>query len=129
MTKADSRCARTVDFMSIYPTLAELCGFESPAHLEGKSIVSLLKNPQAKWNSPAICTFNYNNHAVRTEQWRYIRYNQGEEELYDEKKDPYEWKNLAKAARSAKVKTQLQQWLPKVNNNQKVGNDGGATEN
>jgi len=129
MTKANSRCDRTVDFMSIYPTLAELCGFEPPAHLEGKSILPLLKNPQAKWDSPAICTFNYNNHAVRTEQWRYIRYNQGEEELYDEKKDPYEWKNLAKAARSTKVKTQLQQWLPKVNNNQKVGNDGGATEN
>ena len=35
------------------------------------------------------------NHAVRTPRWRYIRYRDGSEELYDHQNDPWEWKNLA----------------------------------
>jgi arylsulfatase A-like enzyme len=108
-------CERTVDFMSIYPTLCDLCGIEKPAHLEGKSIVPLLKDPKASWDTPALTTHGYQNHGVRSEGWRYIRYENGDEELYDETKDPLEHTNLAKDTTFAEKKTELAQWLPKVN--------------
>jgi arylsulfatase A-like enzyme len=95
VTKAGGVSRRTVDFMSIYPTLSELCGLPTPQHVEGASIKSLLMNPNAKWEHPALTTHEFNNHAVRSEKWRYIRYHGGGEELYDETKDPYEWTNLA----------------------------------
>lgn len=115
MTKPGSRCERTVDFMSIYPTLADLCGLPIPSHVEGSSIRKLLENPAAAWDRPAVTTRGYGNHAVRSEKWRYIRYNDGSEELYDEQSDPLEWKNLAGESQYASLKTELAQWLPKTN--------------
>ena len=51
---------------------------------------------------------------MRTEQWRYIRYHDGGEELYDETKDPNEWTNLAAKPEMAKVKSKLAAYLPKT---------------
>lgn len=116
ITKPDSVCERTVDFMSIYPTLMDLCGIAKPAHVEGPSIKPLLADPKAKWDLPAITTFGHQNHAVRTEGWRYIRYANGDEELYDEAADPYEWTNLAGNSEHAATKAELAKHLPKVNN-------------
>jgi arylsulfatase A-like enzyme len=116
LTKPNSRCERTVDYMTIYPTLMDLCGIPTPAHVEGHSIRSLLADPKAPWEFPAITTYRRNNHSIRTEQWRYTHYNDAGEELYDETKDPYEWTNLANAGgESDKVKTKLAQWLPTPN--------------
>ena len=95
VTKAGGVCERTVDFLSIYPTLCELCGITIPKHVEGVSIKKLLADPKAAWDRPALTTHGQGNHAVRTEKWRYIRYADGGEELYDEGKDPFEWTNLA----------------------------------
>ena len=61
---------------------------------------------------PAVTTHNPGNHAVRTEKWRYIRYADGSEELYDEAADPHEWTNLAGEAKYAGVKKELAKWLP-----------------
>ena len=55
------------------------------------------------------------NHAVRTEQWRYIRYVDGTEELYDHSQDPYEWKNLAEDSSYADQINRLSGFLPKNN--------------
>ena len=107
LTKAGGVCERTVDFMSIYPTLTDLCGIPTPAHVEGKSIRSLLADPKAPWSDPAITTYNFKNHAVRTEGWRYIRYADGGEELYDEAKDSNEWTNLAGKPEFADKKVEL----------------------
>jgi len=115
LTRAGTTCHRTVDFMSMYPTLSELCGLPVPKHVEGVSIKPLLADPQAAWTAPALTTHLFNNHAVRSEQWRYIRYSDGGEELYDEAKDPYEWKNLAGDPQHADTKKQLAQYLPKTN--------------
>jgi arylsulfatase A-like enzyme len=115
MTKAGSRCDKTVDFMNLYPTLADLCGLKIPQHIEGYSMTSLLKNPNSAWDKPAITTFHANNHTVRTEKWRYIRYAKGGEELYDETADPYEWKNLANDKKNEVIKRELSQYLPKLN--------------
>jgi hypothetical protein len=74
----------------------------------------LLKNPSAKWEHPALTTYERGNHSVRNERWRYIRYRDGTEELYDHDKDEMEWTNLAGKPQYAKVKQELAQWLPKA---------------
>ena len=62
---------------------------------------------------PAITTHNQGNHGIRTEQWRYIRYADGSEELYDMLRDPNEWTNLAVDPMHAATKAELAKWLPK----------------
>jgi arylsulfatase A-like enzyme len=116
LTKPDTRCDRTVDYMSIYPTLMDLCGLPTPAHVQGKSIRGLLIHPEGPWDQPAVTTYRRNNHTVRSETWRYTRYADGGEELYDENKDPYEWTNLARDGGGDKaIKGQLAGYLPKEN--------------
>ena len=113
MTHPGGMCGRAVDFTCIYPTLCELTGQPLPSHLEGHSIVPLLKNPQAAWDFPAITTQGFKNHAVRSEGWRYIRYANGDEELYDDAHDPFEYTNLANKKEYQKQKAELAKWLPK----------------
>jgi arylsulfatase A-like enzyme len=115
VTKPGGLCGRTVDFMGLYPTLAELCGLPAPKEQEGASFLSLLKDPAAPWDRPAITTHGRNNHAVRTETHRYIRYADGSEELYDEEADPLERTNLASKPELAKLKESLAAHLPRVN--------------
>jgi arylsulfatase A-like enzyme len=111
-TPSGGRCQRTVDFMSIYPTICDLAGIDTPKHVEGTSIRSLLKNPSAEWTTPALTTHGYRNHAVRSEGYRFIRYADGGEELYDESRDPYEWQNLAGKPELAGVRAELARRLP-----------------
>ncbi|TWU47027.1 sulfatase [Rubripirellula reticaptiva] len=94
VTQPATRCDETVDFMTIYPTLCELTGIPIPDHVEGKSIAMMLRDPQVARPSVAITTHGYKNHAVRSKDWRYIRYADGSEELYDHRIDPYEWTNV-----------------------------------
>lgn len=116
LTKPDHRCDRTVDFMSIYPTLMDLCGLPKPAHVQGTSLRALLANPTMAWDQPAITTYRQHNHSVRSEKWRYTRYADGGEELYDERRDPYEWTNLAKdGGGDPTVKRELGRMLPLEN--------------
>jgi hypothetical protein len=84
--------------------------------VQGKSIRPLLENPQLPWEQPAITTYRQNNHSIRSQQWRYTRYADGGEELYNEGNDPYEWTNLAKeGAGDPSLKRQLGQFLPAEN--------------
>jgi len=115
MTQPGSICATPIDLMTIYPTLTELCGIPTPKHVQGVSMRALLENPQAKWDIPAVITYRRGNHAARSAQWRYIRYNNGDEELYDETKDPNEYVNLAGRADLAEVKARLAAYFPKTN--------------
>jgi hypothetical protein len=86
-----------------------------PAPLEGRDLSSLLKDPKAIREVPAITTHGFQNHTIRTEGWRYIRYTNGEEELYDETADPFEYTNLASRSEHAARKAELAAWLPKSN--------------
>jgi arylsulfatase A-like enzyme len=108
-------CKRPAELLSIYPTLIELCGLPKRDDLDGSSLVPLLKDPKAQWKRPALTTHGKNNHAVRTERYRYIRYYEGSEELYDLQEDPNEWTNLASKEEHAELKTELAKWLPKTN--------------
>jgi arylsulfatase A-like enzyme len=101
--------------VDIYPTLIELCGLTPKAELEGRSLVPLLKNPKAKWERPALTTHGRNNHSLRDERYRYIRYSDGAEELYDHDKDALEWTNLATDPKYAAVKKEFAKWLPGKN--------------
>ncbi|MBN2505489.1 MAG: sulfatase [Verrucomicrobia bacterium] len=114
VTPAGGVCGRPVDFLSIYPTLCALAGLPLPAHLDGRDITPLLKNPRAPWDLPALTTHGFKNHAVRTEDWRYIRYENGDEELYHNAADPFEYTNLAARTEYAARKAELAKWLPKI---------------
>lgn len=128
VTQPNSVCDRTVDYMSVYPTLMDLCGLPKPAHVEGPSIKPLLLDPKAPWQTPAMTTYLFNNHGVRNEDWRYIRYNNGDEELYHNAVDPYEWKNLATDPQHAAIKAELARSMPAVNH-EDIGGKGGAEDN
>jgi arylsulfatase A-like enzyme len=104
-----------VNLLDIYPTLIDVCGLAPRQELEGTSLLPLLKNPKAQWDRPALTTHGRNDHSLRFRRWRYIRYRDGKEELYDHTKDPLEWTNLAADPRYAATKKELARWLPKKN--------------
>jgi arylsulfatase A-like enzyme len=110
-----AKCSQPVELLDLYPTLIELCGLPPKNGLEGHSLVPQLKAATSSRPWPAITTHNQGNHAIRTEKWRYIRYADGSEELYNHESDPNEWKNLAKSAAHSLIKSNLAGWLPKVN--------------
>lgn len=109
---AAGRCTRPAELLDIYPTLNELCGLPPRAELEGHSLAAQLRDANSPREWPAITTHNHDNHGVRSEHWRYIRYADGSEELYDLRRDPNEWRNLAADPQFAAVIHQHQQWLP-----------------
>jgi arylsulfatase A-like enzyme len=115
VTGVNQTVAAPVDLMSLYPTLMELSGLPIPTHVEGTSVRPLLANPAASRNVPAVMTYQYRNHAVRSGPWRYIRYSNGNEELYNRSSDPNEWTNLAGRADMAQRKAELARLLPAVN--------------
>ena len=115
VTKAGTSSKKPVDFLSIYPTLCDLAGIPTPTHVQGENIRPLLQDPNASWTVPALTTYRRDNHSVRSEGWRYTRYANGDEELYNESDDPYEWKNLASDARYDSVKQELAKYFPREN--------------
>lgn len=116
------RTGRAVELLSIYPTLIELCGLPENPKIEGVSLHPLLEDPDSEWKYVALSTLGQNNHAVRDERWRYIRYADGSEELYDHEIDPNEWNNLAyesPAPLHAEVIARLAKYLPLSNMSQR----------
>ena len=114
MTKPGSICNKPVDLQSIYPTLFKLVGLDVPDHVDGDDIRPLLEDADADWDGVATVTVRYKNHAIVDERYRYIRYVDGSEELYDHDIDPNEFTNLRKDPNYADVKARLRARLPKV---------------
>lgn len=112
---AGKKCEAAVDLMSVYPTVCELAGVPVPKHVDGISIKPLLENPSREWKQPAIVTHLPGNNAAVTAQWRYIKYADGTEELYDVRKDPNEWTNVAGKPELAKLKKELAAYMPAKN--------------
>ena len=112
ITTPASHTNRPVSLMDIYPTLAELAGLDIPPHVEGNSLVPLLEDSRAPWEHLALTTAGFRNHSVRDERYRYTRWSDGSEELYDHYNDPHEWKNLAANKAMAGIKRKLASTLP-----------------
>ena len=111
--KSGQKCGRPAELLDLYPTLVDLCGLpKTPHELEGVSLRPQLENAEAPRERPAITSHNQGNFAIRTEKWRYIRYVDGAEELYDMENDKEEFYNLAAQRRG--VIAELKKWLPRV---------------
>lgn len=115
VTKAGSRCAQPVNLLDIYPTLVELAGHDPRLELEGQSLLPLLKTPHMDTGRAVVTTYGQNNHGVRSARWRYIRYHDGSEELYDHQVDPEEYTNLTSCKKYTDIKKELATWLPRIN--------------
>ncbi len=111
--KAGQRVSRPAELLDIHPTLIELAGLPPREDLDGISLVPQLRDAAAPRERPAITTHNQGNHGIRSEHWRYIRYADGSEELYDMRADPNEWHNLAPMPGHAVVLAEHRKWLPR----------------
>jgi arylsulfatase A-like enzyme len=122
VTKAGGVSERFVSLQDIYPTLAELCGLTPPAYLDGRSLVPLLKDPKAPWQSTAItglCDKTKTDLAyisIRHELGRYTRYGADQEEYYDNNKDPHEWSNKIDDPEYAANVKKLRALVPRFDN-------------
>lgn len=102
----------TVSLLDTYPTLIELCGLPVNAGNEGVSLASVLKTPGSATDRSVI-QCNHDSFALINQQWRYTRYGNGEEELYNISKDPGEHDNLVHNPEYADVITEYRRQVPK----------------
>lgn len=89
-------CSKPVNLLSLFPTLTDLAGLPRKSDNDGPSLLPLLKNSNAEWQHTSV-TFlgDAGSYGMSTEDWRYLHYSNGDEELYDSVVDHYEWANLA----------------------------------
>jgi len=80
--------------------------------LDGRSLVPLLKQPDAPWPHPSFTSYGEHYASVRDERWRYIRYPDGTEELYDHHDDPWEWNNRARDPSTQSIRNRLAAFIP-----------------
>jgi arylsulfatase A-like enzyme len=125
-----------VSLIDIFPTLVDYCRLTGDTKLSGEgadpggySLRSLIEKPgRNRWEGPdgALTLIGVNGQrpvleqsfSLRTMDWRYIRYGDGSEELYDHRNDPNEWQNLAGEEEFSKVQSDLrQQMLGMIKNN------------
>ncbi|MDB2499884.1 sulfatase [bacterium] len=98
--------------IDLYPTLLEMCGLPARSANAGQSLVPLLENPNVEFRHSILTTYALGNHALRSQQYRYIQYDDGSEELYDHKTDSNEWHNLATSEAHRDVIAEFRQQLP-----------------
>jgi uncharacterized sulfatase len=108
---------RPVELVDLYPTLADLCDLPTPQGVEGRSIRTLIQDPSAEWDVPALTQVTRGKvmgRSVRTQKWRYTQWDGGARgvELYDQENDPKEYKNLAGDPKFADAAAKLKALLP-----------------
>jgi arylsulfatase A-like enzyme len=89
------RCAAPVSLLDLFPTLCDLAALPQPGGLEGESLAAQVVDPAAPRRALPIATWGRGNHSVRSARFRYTRYADGSQELYDHALDPRERANLA----------------------------------
>ena len=104
-----------VELLSIYPTLLDLCGLKPYPRNQGTSLAPVLTGENSSVQEYAMTTYGWGNHGIRTENFRYIQYNNGAEEFYDHTKDPNEWDNLIKQEDVKDEINRMKKFLPDTN--------------
>ena len=112
MPRPGAATPRPVGLLDLFPTLVDLCGLPLPPELDGRSLAPLLEHAERAWDAAVLTTHGRGNHALRDERWRYIRYADGGEELYDHAADPHEWTNLAGRPEHAATLARFRDLLP-----------------
>ena len=116
MKNRGAHCSGIVEFVDIYPTLADLHGLPAPGNLAGTSFKPLLNDPNLPGKKMAFTQVQRGDIAgrsVRTERWRYTEWDEGRQgiELYDHDNDPGEYYNLAHDSRHAQTIAELKKLL------------------
>jgi len=113
MKESGKKCYRAVSMLDLYPTIVEMTGVSGPPHeLQGTSLLHLTRNVKAEKMVPAVITYGVNNHSIVRDQWNYIHYDDGSEELYNHLTDPAEFFNLAGDPSCRHILEELREWLP-----------------
>ncbi len=112
---AGSTVDATVSLIDMYPTLIDLCGLQRIDGLEGESLAGTLRDPSTAQDRNVFLPYlEPGAYAVINHHWRYIHYVDHSEELYDVRKDPNEWDNLANDESFARVKAELRESAPRA---------------
>jgi iduronate 2-sulfatase len=120
---------RIVEFLDLYPTLAAVAGVSAPSGLQGRSLVPLLKDPSAPWDHAALSQVRrgalpaagaapnlFMGYSVRTADWRYTEWDGGAQgvELYNERDDPDERRNLGSDPKHRQQVVEMQKLLRRM---------------
>lgn len=106
-------CGRPVSLSDLYPTIVSMAGLPRPEHVDGADLTPLVAEPAARWNRQAtLATYMRGNPAVLSDQFRFIRHANGDQELYDQKADSLERHNLAGQSEFDRIVEQLLMHLP-----------------
>ncbi|MEY4567042.1 MAG: hypothetical protein RLY14_2012 [Planctomycetota bacterium] len=121
------KCTAPVEFIDVYPTLAELCQLPSPKNIDGASLSRFIQDPDAPATDVAISQYPRDadgipvmGYSIRDTKWRctFWRERNGERiiatELYDEINDPHETINVSSKPENASVVSRLAKYLPPV---------------
>jgi arylsulfatase A-like enzyme len=108
---AGSRCSAFVSLLDLYPTLIDLAGLPPKPGLEGASIARLIEQPGAASAEAIVTTTGRGTHSIRYQDWHYIHYFDGTEELYELKSDPNEWRNVAGDERHMPIKSACRRFI------------------
>ena len=100
-----------VGLIDLYPTVLEMAGLPENPYNAGLSLMPFLKG-EGQTRRPITSVYGKDNFAVIDENYRYIRYANGDEELYDRAKDPNEWDNIAGNPQYDEVKAKLSAEIP-----------------
>jgi len=116
-TEPGFRRATPVGLIDLYPTLVGLCGLEKPEthSLDGVDLTPVIRGKTTSRGRPVLSTYGRGNHSIRSRRYRYIRFRNGQEELYDHQHDPHEWNNRVADPDLAGVRERLKRQLPDEN--------------
>jgi arylsulfatase A-like enzyme len=112
--KTKNRTNALVEFVDIYPTLAELVGLPIPNHCQGTSVVPLMQDAKLPWKPAAFSRWNHG-WSIRTDRYRYTEWRKDGEVtdrmLYDHQTDPDENVNIVEKADNAVLVERLSYML------------------